>query len=469
MTVPTGPLPPEGPQRKIFIAALHEYRNSCHPPELTPSCPFFTWTANGPACGDECADLLAEYGDTTDEEEHLDLGGGIVISRQRSPRRPRRGPSSSDKPFDARELYLNDENRAHPDRRTPALFVELVDLVCAPPASWADPHERSYDIGAASEQLTTRGFDAEAIIRYGIGPQLAINIMMHLILSIAARDDSDLAALPVGKETPDIPRLSDEWIEFFNSALKADNPDASGNLDETAYFALHGFLDRLKAWIDTAQIADIISWCPPSLNSSELKPDDDDTRQRRECALWMVDRFTSPYESDWILSSLHLEWLYLHGEVSAPCSLTAMAERRTSAQAVSRQIAHETSRTWDRTHDDRPKKILGAEDFVNVALGHLRNGKSEVAAAIFEALIYVSPRDVDAHNNYGFCMLPHNPTAALRSFTRASEFEKGGNLTTLANTVLAFHLLGKDEEALALGSSGSAANLPTIRGKHSPG
>ncbi len=52
-------LPGSGPERRIFLKALHAYRDACEPPELTPGCPFFTWTANGPACGEECADLLA--------------------------------------------------------------------------------------------------------------------------------------------------------------------------------------------------------------------------------------------------------------------------------------------------------------------------------------------------------------------------------------------------------------------------
>ena len=103
----TGPLPASGRNREILLKALRAYRESCQPPELTPDCPFFTWTSNGPACGEECADLLAEHG-CEEPENRIDLGGGVVLIKQAPPRRPRRGPSKSDRPFDARQIYMSD-------------------------------------------------------------------------------------------------------------------------------------------------------------------------------------------------------------------------------------------------------------------------------------------------------------------------------------------------------------------------
>ncbi len=52
MSATQGSIPDQGPERQIFVNALREYRNACEAPELTPDCPFFTWTSNGPACGD---------------------------------------------------------------------------------------------------------------------------------------------------------------------------------------------------------------------------------------------------------------------------------------------------------------------------------------------------------------------------------------------------------------------------------
>jgi hypothetical protein len=118
--------------------------------------------------------------------------------------------------------------------------------------------------------------------------------------------------------------------------------------------------------------------------------------------------------------------------------------------------------------DDHPDTLRSAnnlaEDSVSVALGHLRSGKPEVAAAIFEVRLNESPNDSEAYNNYGFCILPNNPEAALDSLTKASQLLNHGKLITLANTVLALHLIGRDAEAVALGSSGTVATLPEASG-----
>src|SRR6185437_5745935 len=128
------------------------------------------------ACGDE------EAGET------IDLGGGIALVRQTPIDRPRRGPGPSDRPFDARQLALSDDDRPHTDRRTAALVVELTDLIGLPPSPWVDSDERRYDIHAAIAQLEGRGFDAEALIRYGIGHMLPMSIAAYVLLPIMMED-----------------------------------------------------------------------------------------------------------------------------------------------------------------------------------------------------------------------------------------------------------------------------------------
>jgi tetratricopeptide (TPR) repeat protein len=119
---------------------------------------------------------------------------------------------------------------------------------------------------------------------------------------------------------------------------------------------------------------------------------------------------------------------------------------------------------------DRRRRVLGDDhpdtqqsanypniDPIGFALGYLRNNEPEAAMAIFQDLINKSPNEAEAYNNYGFCALPHNAEAALESFTQASQLENTVSLITLANTVLALHLLGRNTEALTIGSSDRAA------------
>jgi hypothetical protein len=458
MTSIRGPIPEGGPERQIFLNALREYRNACEAPELTPGCPFFTWSSNGPACGEQCADLLAMYDTDEDEETQIDLGGGIVVVRDKPRRRARHHPSHPLRPFDARQIYLDDDHRPHADRHTIALIVELTELISAPPSQVADRAERTYDIGAAMEQLEVREFDTDAFIRYGIGAILPVHFAVHLLLPMVA-ERGGAPAITSDVSADQVPPAPEGWSKFFSDCYNADVPEP-GDDNATIEYAFHGFLDRIRRWLETALLRDIIEWQAPTELPRDSGEDPAANREARNTAIWLFDRFKTPSVRDWQLSSLHLEWLYLHGRVPAPCSATSMAEHRVSAQDISNEIAQKTSQSWRRGISRERQSDL-ADSFVTVAANHLRNGRPEIAAAIFEAVLSLSPSDEDARNNYAFCLMPINPLKALSELERLND-SKQPSLTTLANRVLALHLLDRDDEALALAESESARNIPSL-------
>jgi tetratricopeptide (TPR) repeat protein len=103
------------------------------------------------------------------------------------------------------------------------------------------------------------------------------------------------------------------------------------------------------------------------------------------------------------------------------------------------------------------------EPYVSSILGplvkvYLTEGEPERAAAIFGAVTEVAPNSADAHNNYGFCLLPIDAHRAMEEFEVANRLQPD-MLLAIANEVLAFHLLGRDQEALALGNSDKAKSL----------
>lgn len=452
----SGSLPSSGRSREIYLKALSAYRESCQPPELTPDCPFFTWTSNGPACGEECADLLAEHG-YEDPEDRIDLGGGIVLLRQTPSRRPRRGPGATDRPFDARQIYMSDEDRPHADRRTVALIMELETLICVPPRLSSDLTERSYDIQAVQDQLTSRGFDADSLIRYGIGVRLSMSIVGYVLLPIM-KDDEHLRPMLEGMETA-IQEPDSDWMKFFEDAYQADTGDTSGTRHEKARYAIHGFLDRVMNWLAQANLNDIKIWNSPTLHNGPSVADGSPQSVNRINARWITDRFTACFAGDWQLSSLYQEWLYLHGRIPAPCSSTAMAERKMNAAEISAAIAKETSENWRRKSTEEQESR--ASDFIGVAASHLRNGKPELAGAIFEALTFVDPNDAEALNNYGFCLIAIDPSTAVEVLQKANRLYKGTNLITLANSVLALHLAHRNSDAYTLAVGEQARALPS--------
>jgi len=106
---------------------------------------------------------------------------------------------------------------------------------------------------------------------------------------------------------------------------------------------------------------------------------------------------------------------------------------------------------------------LASEVSGTVAEVYLMEGKPELAASILEAVIKAAPDLADAHNNYGFCLLPIDAQRAFEELEVANELQPH-MLLTIANEVLALHLLERDDEALALGNSDKVKTLQSGSG-----
>jgi hypothetical protein len=58
--------------------------------------------------------------------------------------------------------------------------------------------------------------------------------------------------------------------------------------------------------------------------------------------------------------------------------------------------------------------------------------------------------DAEAHNNYGFCLLPDRPEEALHALQQADELGFPHKTLNRANRMLALSMLGRDAAALEL-------------------
>jgi tetratricopeptide (TPR) repeat protein len=104
-----------------------------------------------------------------------------------------------------------------------------------------------------------------------------------------------------------------------------------------------------------------------------------------------------------------------------------------------------------------------AYSLISVAADYLRSSRPEMAAALFEAVISVMPNDARAHNHYAFCLLPFDRAAALVELDTANTLGFK-DLANLADRVLALHLLGRNEESIALATSEEARKTPSTDG-----
>jgi hypothetical protein len=80
------------------------------------------------------------------------------------------------------------------------------------------------------------------------------------------------------------------------------------------------------------------------------------------------------------------------------------------------------------------------------AVEYLEDGRRDAAAGIFEAARILEPLNGEAHNNYGFCLLPDHPRDALIALRQAEKLQ-GPKLVNSINQAIGHWLLGEYDHA----------------------
>jgi hypothetical protein len=389
-------------------------------------------------------DLLAEHDDMSTEGLEI-LDGFRVV---RVPKRPRRA-SASNKPFDAEEVHLADATKPLEDWRPSALLRELMDQTAPPIDSEGDDLAgRVNHVSALLDQLSDHGIDGERLLR-----SILVDTMATVVVAMTA------APLLLGSERTD-PDLADVPNQIFDawSALLLGERKTSGEwferaqLEGEAWFKDHmrpilGNTRRIASWMAGRSLPDLFAWRVPTPEefsnveeSSFVSPSAEEQ--------WVFDRFMLTYLETWNFESLLLEWRYVHGTEVAPCRTEAMRARNVGSEQLAQVIATKAA----SGETGRGSKNLTVARFVRPAIGHLQEGRYANAAAIFDACRIAAPSDAEAHNNYGFCLLPTNPQEALTALETAAELGLRYEPVNVANRMLALVRLGRPATALEIAS-----------------
>lgn len=448
------PLPQGGPDRQIFVVGLRRMSAQCDVPDLTPECPFYEITSQGPLCGEQCMDLLAETGNGEPSPAEQPLGLGLAAIQRPAPR-PRRSPEADARAFDATEILIRDRDRPIEQKTTTFLIKDLRDLLTTPPAYMTDAHERSYRLHASRDELVRRGVDADLIIRCGLAPRVSVSLVFSLlateILAASGMEDRPVDGLP--KPDP-------QWSALLETARERDGASDVALIP----YAMGGvFSYRVRHWMATAPLGDVLGWVAPEEAGFFQPRTQLWTPDQSSHVEWLVDRFTETYLEDWASGSLAMEWSYLHGRQVGCCPPDLMRERRTDSSEVARLLADLQAKDWSQRSGEPQDRQFSAHDFTLAAAENLSAGRQEAAAAIFAAVLSLSPGDTDANNNYGFCIMPTDTGRALHHLEKAAATvsDRAVEVTNAANRVLALHLLGRDEEACRLAEV--ALELPPTR------
>ena len=421
-------LPKDPREREIFLRALREYSDNCEPPELTPDCPYSEKTGPGlRGCGNECMDLLARY-DAPISYDEIDVGEGLTFRRKRRPR-TRRTHNPVASAYDARGIYLHDKFSGPPSTwRLAAMLVGVAELVETPPPE---------DTAQASDRVAA--IDELILHIEAKGLQFETHVLPHLRFVTGSAVFKE-HFMPHSQEAGGPAAAPRGWLLAVREHVEP--VDSEPSVESLSRF-FSGILSTTMNWAMTASWDDLVNWRPPASPPADDAPF---MPQRTSDDLWVAERFTKTYLSDWSVPALRSEWRYLHGQELAPCDPAQMRVREVSANDLAKVMADRLGA------EPRPSEEM-TNMLVGPAVNFLKDGRRIEAAALFEAALRHEPHSADALNNLGFCLLPDDPEKALRHLDAAMGTGQANIEVTNANRLLALILLGRWTSACDLAES----------------
>lgn len=441
------PLPESGPERGIFLQALRRFSDECEPPDLIAECPFsIDLPSGGRGCGEECLELLNRYG-VSRSSEGIPIGNSEVAAHSMGrPRRPKSHVSSL-KPFDAGESFYRDSD--NPDRaswETVSLLYALRSAYLPSGDSILDPY-RPEKLSLAAAELRRRRFDVDGLLRCGLRSRLAdvlaiATVIPDVLAAGPSQSDGEYESTGAAELLAPAPA---GWPEMLDEYLEAKDPQPPSA--SKVHVAMHRltavvsneFSARLQLWAGTAPIDDLINWRPPTTDEFLAYDLGNESAVKAECRrpLWIIDRFTETYLRDWDTESLRLEWRYQQGSEEPPCSRRELAARLIDINDLARTLAQATTTP---VSDKLPA-------LQSTAIRLLISGRRGTAAALFDAARQDNWDDPVLQNNYGFCLIPDDPSEALKALELAIKlgFSRTVNI---CNRVLALFMVGRHAAAL---------------------
>lgn len=310
---------------------------------------------------------------------------------------------------------------------TPRRFLAIEKRASTGPANLRGQGSlrRNIPITNALAYVGQRGFDMDALLRSGFGDRIRISITLWLS-HLHGQGQEALEHL-------DSNTLS--WLERFREFV--GEPDIAESLGVTMAKAMQGgFDDTLSNWVIKAPLPALVDWEYLAEDQLSAYPNHDGDA---EAAVWIIQRFTQTYLSQWSDIALAHEYRYLQTG-SAPgidddqLGLRVVSELLLLREMGQRTIAgHATSVRLDRVKSQ--------------AISRLCAGQQDEAAALFDAVRTLEPTNSEAHNNFAFCVLPDDPGLAIEALRRSESLETAPFPINRANQALTHLLLGDLESA----------------------
>lgn len=387
-----------------MIVSLVRYADACEPSNRHSDCPYAVDRQGQLSCHEECRGVITSL---------LRRGRGATSPRHQA--------------FDAGQFLLS-EPRGAPDILwyTSSLLQIVVQAMRTHPLRRDGTLNLQRYIYATSSlgALGCRGLDPDQLVRYGLAKTVKLGLAGWL-----------------GRlQSSDDPRSrwehADRWRAIFN-----ENDATPGDPGEYIRAALTGQVaQNLAAWIQAAPLEDLLLWKPP--DSLSTVPSTGLPEEQQEFWTWIVERFTQTYLERWSAGSLKREYEFVCGSWHPPLPTHLLAERTETREKIAIALADRTLVGSDKID---PSTMIS---LIDQALTLLADGQRNAAAALFDGARRLKPGDMDAQNNYAFCILIDHPDQAQRLLEEAVASQMQYPAIALCNLALAEWLIGNADKAL---------------------
>lgn len=342
------------------------------------------------------------------------------------------------KAFDAVETYLCEGTR-NPSAawRTVSLVTALLGLITrGPEFETPTPEARLDAFRAAADELSRRGLDALALVRYGMTREVAAPVIGALAVRLIFGEGASMESMDVQGWCAAL------GLQGLPSASPRPNVNEIGRLFEEWILPA---IPNIYRWIGTASLDDLINLTPPARDSLELSSDTEPLdRDLREQYRWAVEHFAKTFYGDWQTSSLHYELKWLDGEVLPPCPNELMNDRKVPREKIAEEIARRV--VYDVDKYDPGESLVS--EMTRHAISLLRQDRCNDAAAVFEFGVLQRPDDADIRNNLGFCLIPVDPRKALDALKCAANMSYEPSSTNSYNQICCYISIGRPRAAL---------------------
>lgn len=401
-------------ESEFMQVAVLRYADACIPPnQLQPDCPYVEPTDHGYACKTQCRDIqrrLLRLGTEPRAASSFDAGMLLQVSRSRS-------------------------TTPGPDWHPVALLAVFAEVMESFPFVTAGNLHRTIDGTQALGELALLGLDPHALLG-------AFANEYALVLDVAISFEIGPAAVA------EQPAYRDDWARLRQS-MPAAREQKPGELDPEFHRAVGN-------WVRTGDPEWVVARRPPE--SLPTPASSREGRGREAEYRWLIERLTKTYLDEWSVETLEREYRYLTRMWEPSEVPTALVDlRRESRAAVADAWAKKVT-----SSDGDPETIRVQEAFTRQAINLVQSDDTQSAVTLLRVACELHPDDWMLANNYGFCLIPLDPTTAIESLARARGAAPDGRTIPLveANDALAHIRAGNLQRAAEIVRATAAEAAP---------